>query len=88
MASRKHLKKAIKDICSGLFADCVALTMVGQGDNEGLQKLMADILATYGDYVKRISHVEPGVSAREFFRKLRSDFAEKANSLSDEIIRL
>ncbi|MBR1712203.1 MAG: hypothetical protein IJ722_02210 [Alloprevotella sp.] len=87
MANKKDLKKAVKNICGELFADCVALSMTELADKEKLQGLMAEVANTYGDFVARINHVEPGLSPRKFFQKLRADFTEKANQLSDEIIK-
>lgn len=86
MASRKNLKKEVKSICGELFADCVALSMCEQGNPEKLQELMAKIVAIYQDYVTRISHTEKG-SEKLFYKKLRSEFADKANAISDEIIK-
>lgn len=34
MANRKRLKKSIKIVTGELFADCVALAHIGQGDSE------------------------------------------------------
>ncbi|MBR1652347.1 MAG: hypothetical protein IJ692_03025 [Alloprevotella sp.] len=87
MASRKNLKKAVKGICGELFADCVALSMVEQGDREKLQGLMAEVAKLYADAVCRVSHVEPGLSPKVFFAKLRADFTEKANALSEAIVK-
>ncbi len=87
MASRKNLKKSVKSVCDDLFADCVVLSMVEQGDREELNKLMGEVAALYGDIVCRISHVEPGLAPREYFKKVRNDFTERANSLSDRIMK-
>lgn len=85
MASRKQLKKSINFICSELFADCVALSLCQQANAETLDALMAEILAVHADYVSRISHAEPGAQ-KAFFKKLKAEFTEKANGLSQRII--
>ncbi len=85
MANRKRLKKSIKIVTGELFADCVALSLCQQGNEEKLQGIMAEILVLHNDYVARISHVEKG-SERLFFRKLRSEFTEKVNNISDRIV--
>lgn len=87
MSSRKNLKKAVKGICGDLFADCVVLSMVEQGNREELRKLMGEVAALYGDIVARINHVEPGLAPRVFFKKVRHDFTERANELSDKIVK-
>lgn len=86
MASRRNLKKAVKNICGDLFADCVALTLCQQGDEEKLNELMAMVMVTYQDYVARISHTEKG-NVAEYYKKLRADFTNQVNHISDEIIK-
>ena len=86
MASRKQLKKSIKTITGDLFADCVALSMCQQGNQELLDSLMTEVIALHSEYVSRISHTEKG-SERQFYRNLKKEFTEKVNDLSDRIIK-
>lgn len=86
MASRKHLKKSIKLVTSELFTDCIALSLCKQGDSETLDALMTEIIALNADYVSRLSHVERG-SERLFFKKLREEFTEKVNDISERIVK-
>ena len=76
MANRKRLKKSIKIVTGELFADCVALAHIGQGDSEKLQGLMVEVLALH--FVARLSHVEKG-EEKKFFKKLRDEFTQKVN---------
>jgi len=86
MASRKHLKKSIKNVTGSLFADCVALTMCQQGNGETLEALMREIIELNTDFVTRISHTERGAE-RAFYQALCKEFTEKANDLSERIIK-
>ena len=86
MSSKRKLKKAIKNICGDLFADCVALSMCQPENDEKLKELMAMVMVTYQDYVARLSHVEKG-QEKVFVTKLRAEFTQQANKLSDEIIK-
>lgn len=86
MANRRRLKKSINIICSELFADCVALSMCGQSDGEKLKGLMAEVLAMHGEYISRVNHTEKG-QERRFYKQLREEFTEKANALSEAIIK-
>lgn len=86
MASRKQLKKSIKNITSELFTDCVALSMCQQAEQDTLDQLMTEVLAVYSDYVARISHTEPN-NVRDYYRKLKGEFTEKVNDLSERIIK-
>lgn len=86
MASRRRLKKSIKMITGDLFADCVALSMCQQADQATLDALMMEVIALHTDFVARISHTEKG-SERKFYSKLKSEFTEKVNDLSDRIVK-
>ncbi len=86
MANRKRLKKSIKIITGELFADCVALSLCEQGDTQQLKSLMAEVLSIHNEYVARLSHVQKG-QERLFFKKLREEFTEKVNNLSERIIK-
>jgi hypothetical protein len=85
MANRKQLKKSINMICGELFADCVALCMCSQGNNEKYSLLMAEVLNLRADFVARISHADK-LRAAFYFKKLREDFTTKVNDLSERIV--
>ena len=86
MANRKQLKKSIKMITGDLFADCVALSMCQQANQETLDELMKEVIALYSEYVTRISHTEKG-SEQAFYRKLKQEFTEKVNNLNERIVK-
>lgn len=86
MANRRQLKKSIKMITGDLFADCVALGMCQQVDEKKLDELMTEIIAIHGEYVARISHTEKG-SEKLFYKKLKEEFTQKVNDLSDRIVK-
>ena len=85
MANRKQLKKSIKMITGDLFADCVALSMCQQADQAKLDELMKEVITLHTDFVARISHTEKGWE-REFYRKLKDEFTNKVNDLSNRIV--
>ena len=85
MANRKQLKKSVKSITGELFADCVALSMCNQADRQKLGELMVEVLNLHADFVQRISHTEPG-AARLYYKKLKQEFTEKVNALSQRIV--
>ncbi len=85
MANRRQLKKSVKMLTGELFADCVALSMCQQGNKEKLDELMKEVIELHIDYVTRISHTERG-SEKVFYKKLKQEFTEKVNDLSNRII--
>lgn len=86
MASRRKLKQAIKAACGELFTDCALLLMTEQGDKAKLQDLMQQVVSLNAEYVSRISHTQKG-QERLFYKKLRAEFTEAANALSEAIIQ-
>lgn len=86
MASRRQLKKTLKQITNSLFADCLVLQLVDDTDKSVLEALMQDIVRLNQEYVARISHTEPG-SVRLYYRKLRSEFLDKANAIGQALLK-
>ncbi len=86
MASRKALKKEIKNICSGMMADSMALGLCEGADGDKYCGLMAETLALCADFVSRLSHTEKG-KEREFYKKLREEFSQKSKTLAEEIYK-
>lgn len=86
MSSRKDLKKSIKHICGELFADCCALRLCQQGDEQKLDELMAEVLIMHDDYVARVSHTDKA-NAAAYFKALRKSFDAKADELCEAIVK-
>ena len=80
MANRRRLKKAINNICSDLMLVNVVVLQDKPQLTEKLESIEQEILALNVDFVKRISHTEPG-SVRLFYAKLRQEFSEKVQSI-------
>ncbi|MBR1838768.1 MAG: hypothetical protein IJ786_04340 [Bacteroidaceae bacterium] len=87
MASRKNLKKAIRNITNELLADCVALNLVGDADQEKLSALATRALVMEKEYIARVNHTEPG-KVREFYKKLREELSKEASDIAAEVILL
>ena len=47
---------------------------------------MQEIITLHDEYVNRLSHVEKG-NERNFFKQLRKEFTDKANALSEQIVK-
>ena len=78
MANRRRLKKEINNICSDLM---LAIVLQDKPQStEKLESIVEEILALNVEFVKRISHTEPG-SVRLFYAKLRQEFSEKVRNI-------
>ena len=86
MTNRKDLKRTINYICGELFAECVAASLYGGNpDKQNTEALLTSILRINTDFVKRISHPEPGMPKKEYFKVLIRDFNEQASEIVDQI---
>ncbi|MDR0939598.1 MAG: hypothetical protein LBN29_09690 [Mediterranea sp.] len=88
MASRRDLKKTVNYIAGELFTECLIHSLLfPTTDREKADELMAGILRTQDDFVKRISHTETG-NAKGFYKKFRADFDAKVEEFVDAIGKL
>ena len=86
MTNRKDLKRAINYICSDLFAECVAASLYsGKPDQENVDALLSSILRIHSHYIRRISHVEPGMPAKKYFQDLTDGFNKQVGEIIDQI---
>lgn len=86
MAKKRDLKQTINYICSELFAEAVAASLYGATTNtESIEELFSTILVTRNDFVKRISHPEPGMKAKKYYDKLIMDFNDRVSDIIDQI---
>ncbi|MBP7856932.1 MAG: hypothetical protein KAZ98_03550 [Prevotella sp.] len=86
MATKRDLKRNINYICSDLFAESVAASLYGSLKNEeNLNALLSTIIVVRNDFVKRISHPEPGIKAKLYYQKLIADFNQQVSDIIDQI---
>ncbi|MGN0068413.1 MAG: hypothetical protein ACI350_01570 [Prevotella sp.] len=89
MASRKDLKRTINLMCSALFAECTAAYLyTGNIKQEDANNLLASIVRIHSDYISRISHVEPGIPAKKYFRAIIDQFNQQISEIIDQIANL
>lgn len=86
MASRRQLKKHVKYVTGELLADCIALSLCQNADNDKLSQIMTEIVKLHTDFVSRISHTERG-SERVFYRKFHEEFVQQVNDLGERILK-
>lgn len=89
MAKRKDLKSKIDDVCSEMIADVIATSSyVTTPNQENTLDLISNILKLRADYIKRISHVEPGMNPAKYFRSISDSFNKEVDEISDAINNL
>lgn len=84
MANKRELKHTINLICEDLFAECVAASLYGN-NRENSETLIFSLVRMQQDYISRISHPEPGMPAKRYFKKLRESFVAQVSEVVDHI---
>lgn len=83
MANKRILKRTINYVCSDLFAECIASSLYsGNSEDENTNALLVSILVMHNDFVRRVSHPEPGLKPKTYYKALTNDL----NKQIDEII--
>lgn len=86
MASRKNLKKEIKRISAALLAECMAASLYSHGIvTDDLKSMLYSIAKLESNYINRVSHIEPGMPAKTYFRDLISKFNAEISEIIDQI---
>ena len=86
MANKRTLKRAINVICEELFTEAVAVSLYGPETNrDNSEALLFTIVKMQAEYTSRVSHPEPGMPAKKYFKDLRDKFSAQASDIIDQI---
>ena len=88
MASRKNLKKVITFVADELATEAFILSYDAEGNAEAWVSVFNKIFALNKEYIARVNHVQPGMSARKYFNALCDSFNADAKVIMEEINRL
>ena len=89
MANKRNLKRTINYVCGDLFAECVASSLYGsKPENDNVNALLASILSMHNDFTRRVSHPEPGMEPKQFYKALAGDFKKHVEEITDQINNL
>lgn len=89
MANKRKLKRTINYVCGDLFAECVATSLYsGKQEAENVNALLAAVLTMHSDFVCRVSHPEPRMTAKVYYKKLIADFRKHVEELTDQVANI
>lgn len=89
MANKRELKKLVNYICSDLFSECIAASLYnGNSNEEEVNSILISILIVQRDYVCRISHPEPGMPPKDYFKDLKERLNIQIEEISDNIANI
>ncbi len=85
MANKRNLKKMINYICSDLFSECVAASLYGKKNKDDINAILTSILIVHNNYICRVSHPEPGIPNKNYFKDLKEKFNVQVSEIIDQI---
>ena len=89
MANKRNLKRTINYICCDLFAEAVAASLYGEKPNkDNIDALLSSILIIHNDFLSRVSHPEPGMDKKVYYKAIIEDFNKQASEIIDQIQNL
>jgi len=88
MANKRSLKKIINYICSDLFSECVATALYSNKKQEDVNAVLSAVLILHSDYIRRVSHPEPGMQPKAYYDDLKKRFNAQVSETVDNIANL
>lgn len=86
MANKRSLKRVIHLVCEELFAEGVAVSLYGtETQRESAKSLLYSIIGMEDEFIRRVSHPEPGMKAETYFKDLREKFAAQVSDIVDQM---
>jgi hypothetical protein len=86
MATRRNLKRMVNNLCGDLFGEVVAFSLYGSQDSKAAARdILTTILVMRNDFIKRISHQEPGMKAKDYYKAFHHDLYKQAGDVIDQI---
>ncbi len=86
MANKRELKQTINYVCAELLSETFVAGMLEKNiENENVDNLLHSIVSINRDYIRRISHPEPGMSQKAYFKDLIDGFNKDIDETVDMI---
>lgn len=86
MSSKRDLKRAIRAVCTDLFAEGVATSLYGtEKDKEVIEPIFESILKIHSEYIRRVSFPEPGIKPKKYYKFIIEEFNKQAEEIIDQL---
>lgn len=86
MANKRQLKKIINMVVGELLVECVVTKHINQeARQEDVDNVMVSVLRMQNDFICRVSHPEPGMPAKTFFKNLRTELAQRTDEITNQL---
>ncbi len=89
MANKRNLKRNINLVCEELLEECMAASLYGTKETqESADAIIYAIIKLGNDFTHRVSHPEPGIDAKVYFKDLTDKFNAGIEELAEQINNL
>lgn len=89
MANKRDLKRTINYTCSDLFAECIAASLYsGKPAKDDVDALLKSILMVHNQFIRRVSHPEPGMEQKKYYQNLAKEFDKSVSEIVDQIANI
>lgn len=89
MANKRDLKRTINYTCSDLFAECIAASLYsGKPAKDDVDALLKSILMVHNQFIRRVSHPEPGMEQKKYYQNLAKEFDKSIAEIVDQIANI
>ena len=86
MANKRDLKQSINYVCAELLSETFTAGMLEKNiNNENVDNLLNSIVKVNHDYIHRISHPQPGMKQKAYFKDLTVHFDKQVEEIVDMI---
>ena len=86
MANKRKLKRGIRLVCEELFTETVAISLYGpEALKSNAEAMFLSIAKTEAEFIGRISHPEPGMKPKAYFKELREQFAAQISDYLNQL---
>ena len=86
MTNKRTLKKGINVICDSLYAECIAISLYGtEQGQKNVENAFQAVMKIQRHYLSRVSHPEPGIKPKDYFKDLREKFGKEVTEILDQI---
>ena len=86
MANKRTLKHSIHLICEDLFAEGIAVSLYGtETQRENAHTLLYSIVKIEDEFIRRVSHPEPGMKPKLYFKDLTDSFSAQIGEIVDQL---
>ena len=76
-------------VCTELWAECVAVSLYSsKPDEASVETVLHSVIKLEREFTSRVSHCEPGLKAKVYFRDLTDKFKTRACEIADQINNL